>query len=122
MRVRRLESLNIVSVSMGTPEQAEAFRVQMHSPHRFIADPHRALYKHFGLKRATNRQVFNLRVMFRGLLATLRGLFMGKPVGDPMQLQGVFKIETDGRVSWEHRAVDVSDNVSAETIEGLLRP
>jgi peroxiredoxin len=105
--------LPIAFVAMATPDEAEAFRVKARSPHPFLCDPDRALYRAFDLGAGSGKQMFGPRVFARGFGATLRGHWVGKPIGDPWQMPGVFLIERDGTISWEYRSGDASDNVSA---------
>lgn len=109
-------NLNVAFVSMASPEQAEEFRKKMGSPHPFLCDTDRELYKAFGLGRGTGKQMFSPKVFVRGFGATLRGHFVGMPIGDPWQMPGVFKIETNGEVSWEYRSIDASDNPPTDQI------
>ncbi len=113
----RLQSkLNVVFVGMGNVEQTSDFKAKMRSPHRFIADPDRRVYEAFGLGLGTGKQIFNAKVFARGFGATLRGHFVGAPIGDPWQMPGVFLIETTGEVSWEYRSVTIADNVDAPAL------
>lgn len=110
-------NLNIAFVSMANVEETAAFRERLRSPHPFIADPDRRLYAAFGLGRGEGKQIFNLKTFARGFGAMLRGHWVGKPVGDPWQMPGVFVIESDGEVSWEYRSVHAADNVDAKLVE-----
>lgn len=114
--LRMHDSLNAVFVSMGSPEEAQEFKTKMRSPHTFLCDPDRKLYEAFGLGRAETKQVFSPKVFSRGFGATLRGHFVGMPIGDPWQMPGVFLVETDGTTSWEYRSVDASDNPDTELL------
>lgn len=116
-RLRLHDQLNVVFVTMGTPEETEAFRLKERSPHRFVCDPDRELYRAFGLGRGTGRQMFNPKVFARGFGATLRGHWVGLPVGDPWQMPGVFAIDPQGEVVWEYRSVDAADNPDVSQIE-----
>jgi peroxiredoxin len=113
-------NLNVAFVSMASPQQAEEFRLKMGSPHPFICDTRQELYQAFGLGRGSGKQMFNPKVFVRGFGATLRGHFVGLPIGDPWQMPGVFKIETDGKVSWEYRSMDASDNPSNDQVLKVL--
>lgn len=118
--LRVLSQHNVVFVGMGTVEQTREFKERMRSPHLFIADPERKLYQAFGLGKGSGKQMFNPRVFARGFGATLRGHWVGLPIGDPWQMPGVFLIDTRGEVVWEYRSVDASDNPSPETIARAL--
>jgi len=69
-----------------------------------ISDPNRRLYRHLGLQRGRFRQLFGLRVILRGISATLRGHLLGPLKGDGMQMPGAFLLR-DGNVirSYRHR-------------------
>lgn len=109
-QLRVHSALNIAFVAMAGPEETEAFRQKMRSPHRFICDADRELYRDFGLGRGEGKQIYSPKVFARGFGATLRGHMVGLPIGDPWQMPGVFLIEPDGEISWEYRSVDASDN------------
>ena len=55
--LRRLPELNIAFVTLGTPEQAEDFRLNMGSPHVFISDPEKKLHGMFNLERGGLTQI-----------------------------------------------------------------
>lgn len=118
--LRSLKDFNIVFVTLGTVEQTEAFQQKMKSPHRFISDPEKKLHALFDVRRGGMAQVFNPHTVVRSIAAIFRGYMIGMPQQDPMQLPGVFLIETDGTVSWEQRARDAADNPSTNEIQTRL--
>lgn len=115
-QLRRLKDVNIVFVTMGSSEQTEAFRKEMASPHRFICDPERALHQHFDVRRGDIGKVLHPQVFIKGIGAAMSHGMQKKPETDPMQMPGVFVIDTDGEVLWEHRARHAADNPSGEEI------
>jgi len=119
-QLRSLTDYNIVFVTLGSVEQTEAFRKKMKSPHKFISDPDKQLHTIFDLQRGGMAQIFNPHTIVRGISALFRGYLNGIPRQDPMQLPGVFVIETDGSVSWEQRAHDAADNPSPGEIKNRL--
>jgi peroxiredoxin len=59
-----------------------------------IADPERALYQAFGLKRGNLLQLLGPKVVWRALLAGwMRGHGVGRPAADSAQMPGVFRID-----------------------------
>jgi peroxiredoxin len=107
---RQIEQLGVqlALVHMGPPEEAEAqfTRNGLGDIVRFC-DPDRALYKTFGLKRATVRQAFGLKSLVRGVKA---GIFarhgLGRIFGDAMQMPGVFLVHNGEIVeSYLHQTV-----------------
>jgi peroxiredoxin len=113
-------NLNIAFVTMASRDELAEFKKRTRSPHPMIADPDRKLYQAFGLGKGEGKQVFNLRTFARGFGATLRGHWVGTPIGDPWQMPGVFLIEPDGEISWEYRSVDAADNVSLALVQEHL--
>lgn len=112
--------LNLAFVTMGDPASAEAFRRKMRSPHRFVCDPERELYRQFDLRRGRMWQMVNPNVVARGMQATLAGHGMARPIGDPLQLGGTFVVDRGGRVAWEHRNRDAADHPSLGALERAL--
>lgn len=57
----------------------------------FISDPERKIYRSFGLSRGHWRQLFGLKVIWRGLVAAVRGGHgVGALEGDGFQMPGTF--------------------------------
>lgn len=121
-QLRGLTDLNIVFVTLGTPEQTEAFRQKMRSPHRFICDPQKKLHALFNLQRGGMAEFVNLHTIARTIGAMFKGYVNGLPQGDSAQLPGVFVVETDGTVLWEHRSRDIADTPRADEIKRRLKP
>ena len=88
-------------ITMGTPEQAAAFRERLELPFPCFADPERAAYKAFGIPRASLGQLAGPAVWIRGGRALWRH-GGGLPVGDPRQLHAAFVIDTHGGVRFVH--------------------
>ncbi|MEZ5356847.1 MAG: SelL-related redox protein [Bryobacteraceae bacterium] len=85
----------IVIVHMGSPAPILALlsRHGLQDLDR-IEDPDRALYRAFGLRRGSLRQLFGMKVWIRGLRAgLLDGHGIGRPDGDVRQLPGVFLLD-----------------------------
>ncbi|MDZ4773495.1 MAG: hypothetical protein SGI72_10215 [Planctomycetota bacterium] len=99
---------------MGTVEQCEHFFARFDDEARAIADPTAALYGAFGLERATLSRLLAPNVVAAGLLATLKGNFVGIPVGDIMRMPGTFLVKDDiirwkfiGEHAGDHPDLDV---------------
>ncbi|HZH99451.1 MAG TPA: peroxiredoxin-like family protein [Fimbriimonadaceae bacterium] len=119
-QLRRLPECNIAFVTLGTPEQTEEFRKKMNSPHKFISDPEKKLHRLFDLKPGGMAQVINPHVIVRSISAMFSGFMNSLSGVSQLDLPGVFVIDTDGSVSWEHRGRDVADNVSPSEIQKHL--
>ena len=87
--------ISIALVHMASDRQAELiFRLYgMDDAPRF-SDPDRALYKAFGLRRVTLRELASPQLFKRGFEACVRERHaMSVPRGDPLQMPGVFLVE-----------------------------
>ena len=108
---------------MATPEEATAFAKAQGATQPFICDPAKWIYQNFNLDKGGFGQMFNPRTVLRGMRATAAGHRLKKPTADPTQLAGTFVIAQDGEITWEHRAMDASDNATKEQIlKALGRP
>lgn len=85
-------STRIVIVHMGDHEAVDRLLVRYGLTQiDRISDPQQRLYRVFGLKRGTLRQLFGMKVLWRGLRAAfLEKHGIGKPTADSTQMPGVF--------------------------------
>ncbi len=84
--------VQIILVHMGEPEFGSEFfaKYGLHDIPQ-VSDPHRTLYRAFGLKRGDLRMLLGPKVWWRGLHAALFGGHgVGLPVNDPFQMPGIF--------------------------------
>ncbi|MFK7959419.1 MAG: SelL-related redox protein [Phycisphaerales bacterium] len=118
------EGTRAAVVQMGSIEQGRSL-LDAHglTDVAVVSDPDRELYRGFELGRGSLRQLFGPRVWWRGFLATLRGHFVGRLVGDGFQMPGAFLVE-DGRIVRAFRHRDAADRPNlGELCElGPLRP
>jgi AhpC/TSA antioxidant enzyme len=102
-------STRIVLVHMSPADEGRAFFDKMGLPGVVhISDPTQRLYQHFSLSRGTFWQLFGPRVVWRGMMAFVRGAGIGKLAGDGMQMPGAFVLDR-GRISREHRYAHAGD-------------
>ncbi len=98
---------------MGKPDETEAFCAERAPGVNCFSDPDAAAYKLYGLGRGNAQQVFGPAVWLRAAQVTTDGTFdglpIGKPVGDPFQMPGVFVIDTDGRVRMAYYSKHAGD-------------
>ncbi|MBV6341654.1 redoxin domain-containing protein [Candidatus Magnetobacterium casensis] len=99
----------IVLVGMGTPRQAESFRKAHGLTFTIICDPHKHLYKTYGLLKAGITDIVSPKTFISGLRALGKGHLPGVPVGDVMQLSGVFLIGKDSVIRYAHYSMDIAD-------------
>jgi peroxiredoxin len=101
---------------MGTPAECAAFLKKFAIPFPMIADPQQALYCQFHLKRMSPLGVLSPAVAIKGLAAMARGSGIGKPVGDVLQLPGIFIIDSGGRIVFRHQPSGPADHADPDTI------
>ncbi len=120
MRARKVDfekaGARVVLVGMGTPAECSAFLKKFAIPFPMIADPQQALYRQFHLKRMSPLGVLSPAVAIKGLAAMARGSGIGKPVGDVLQLPGVFIIDSGGRIVFSHQPAGPADHADPDTI------
>lgn len=96
----------VVFVHMGTREQGDAFFGSYWPGVTAVSDPTRRLYEALGLQRGGLPQMFGPRAWTCGIRAVSKGHFVGKPVGDPWQMPGVFLLDGtvagDVPILWQH--------------------
>lgn len=111
-------ALEAVVVQMGTPEQGRRLLDQHElNDVAVISDPDRRLYRALDLGRGSLGQLFGPRIWWRGLMATLRGHFIGRLVGDGFQMPGAFVLH-EGHVIRAFRHRDAADRPD---FDGLCR-
>jgi hypothetical protein len=81
-----------------------------HAPaERAIADPERALYSAFGVKRGSLLELLRPAVWKRGFAARDKGVTRGTPQGDVRVMPGLALVE-NGAIIWEHHYDHAGDN------------
>jgi hypothetical protein len=106
----------VVYVYQGTAVDGEAF-FERHSPGAAgIADMPKRLYEAFSIKRATLGQGFGPMVWSCALRAGVKGNGVGKVIGDPWTMPGMFLIEPGGRILWQHQFAHVGDHPDLRSI------
>ncbi len=120
-QLRNEPELPIYFVCQESWQEAAEFRKKMRSPHRFLSDPQREIYRHFDIPKGKPGQLISLRTFLGAFKAMFRGIFQGKPTADPTQLGGTVVLSVDGNVYWRHAARDAADIVTAITLRGILQ-
>lgn len=111
------EGVRIVLVHMGDDASAREFfaKYGLDDVAR-VSDPGRELYRAFDLRRGTLRQLFGLRVWWRGFVAgVLGGHGAGALAGDGFQMPGVFLIRNE-RIERAFRHVSAGDRPEYESM------
>jgi hypothetical protein len=106
----------ILYVYQGTPADGQAFFDKHHPGARAIADLPRTLYNAFDIQRATMGQGFGPMVWSCAIRAVAKGNGVGKPIGDPWMLPGMFLIHPDQSITWSHPFKHVGDHPDLRTI------
>jgi len=104
---------------LGTIEEGREFFDLYWPEARAVADRPKAFYRAMGLRRATMTQMMGMQVWTCGFRAMIKGHFMGKPVGDPFILPGVFLVH-GADVLWCHEFAHQGDNPDWSSIPGKI--
>lgn len=103
----RSHGAELVLVHM-LPNGAEHPYLPGHSAVTRIADPHRELYRAFGLAQGGIRELLGPRVWWHGFLSIVKGCGVGHLAGDGRQMPGAFLFHK-GRILAAQRAKSASD-------------
>jgi hypothetical protein len=109
-----------VLVHQGTVEQGEALLARLWPDASAISDPERLLYAAFGLGRGRLGQLLGPATWLPGLRALSKRHFVGRPVGDPLTMPGVFLVE-GARVLWAHPFGHAGDQPSTTELVSAVQ-
>ena len=112
---------DVVAIGLGRLDMAADFRDEFGIQFRLFVDPEKRSYKLLRMQRSGWTGVVGPAVWKRGAQSLLKGRGIAKPKQDPMQLGGAVVVDTEGDVTFAHRAKDSSDNVSMELLLDALR-
>lgn len=100
---------SIVFVHQGSVKEGEEF-FSKHWPEAVaIADPELKLYRAFRIERGGFMQLFGPETLVRGLRGLAKGHGIGRPVGDPFLMPGLFFIR-DNKIVWNHEFRHAGDH------------
>lgn len=114
--------VHIVLISVNRPEETQRFCLSRNLGDHFtcLSDPARGSYVSYGLSRVSSPHLLTPHVLSRGIQAVLHGHFTTIPKADPLQLPGVFLVDTSGLIRYAHRNKDASDNpTNIEIMEAI---
>jgi hypothetical protein len=102
----------VLFIFQGTPADGQRFFADHAPAARAVADHDRRLYGAFGLGQGSMAQMFSPRVWLCGLRATAKGntIGVGRIIGDPWTMPGVFLLKADGTIPWQHDFVHAGDH------------
>jgi hypothetical protein len=105
----------VLFVYHGTREDGRTFFNQLWPDARAIADEPKKFYTALGLRKATFGEMFGIQVWTCRLRAVAKGNFVGKAVGDPWLMPGVFLVH-GADVLWCHAFRHQGDHPDWSTI------
>ncbi len=105
---------------MGTVEQTAAFRRRQKVPFPMASDPARCVYNAFALKQISPLGFLSPALAVKGLATLGKGHAMGVPQGDIRQLAGVFIIDGQGAIIFQHAARNPADHPDASVLIAFL--
>lgn len=111
----------ILLVGMGTIDQTAAFLRRQAVPFPMACDPQRSLYRIFSLKRTSPLAFLSPVLAAKGLSAISKGHAVGVPQGDIRQLAGVFIIDGQGAIVYQHESRNPADHPDTAVLISFLR-
>jgi len=106
----------VALITMGTPPETDAFCHSHAVPFLCLSDPARKSYRTYGLERTSWFQMITGRTVSRLIAALAEGHGGGRPVGDIMQMPGVFMVDSQGILRYIYRYRDIADNPPNEEL------
>ncbi|MEM7802803.1 MAG: AhpC/TSA family protein [Chloroflexota bacterium] len=100
----------------GDNEQGEAFFRKLWPEARAVSDMPRKFYNAFGIERGGMKEMFGGGVWACGARAAAKGHTIGAPVGDPWVMPGLFLINEDGQIQWQHDFAHAGDHPDWKTL------
>jgi hypothetical protein len=91
---------SVVFFVQGSPEQSEGFFRRRWPGASVVSDPDRVFFTAFRRRRGRFGELLGPAVWASAVRAALKGHGIGKPVGDPRILPGVFLVRGE-RILWE---------------------
>lgn len=118
----RIDALGVemVLIGQGSPAETKQFVARHRWPWRSLSDESRAAFRAFGLLRAKPLEVAGPAVMAAGMAAAIGGHFASRPVGDVMQMPGLFVVDTAGTVRYAHRFRHIADHPGAARLADIV--
>lgn len=108
----------------GTIEEGRRFFRNLWPGVPAVADKPKYFYNAFGLNRGGTREMFGPKVWACGVRAAAKGYFIGKPVGDPWVMPGLFLVQ--GReIRWQYDFAHAGDHPNFSRLPqqlGLAQP
>ena len=94
----------------GSVEDGKAFFDRLWPEARAVSDFPRDFYNAMNIQRGGLKEMFGAQVWACGVRATLKGQRIGAPVGDPWVMPGLFLVEQNGTVLWQHDFAHAGDH------------
>ncbi len=109
---------SILFFYQGDLENGEAFFRKLWPEAKAIADMPRTFYNAFDIQRGGMREMFGPGVWACGVRASSKGHTIGKPVGDPWIMPGLFLVEGTN-ILWHHDFKHAGDHPDFAKISQL---
>ena len=101
-------------------EEGEEFFASRWPEAGAVADPELWLYRAFGIDRGKAKEVIGLPAVGAAFRALLKGNGIGKPVGDPWIMPGVF-LACDLRLVFRQRIRHSGDRTDVRSLAKMAR-
>ncbi|MEM7333479.1 MAG: peroxiredoxin-like family protein [Chloroflexota bacterium] len=110
----------ILFVFQGSAAQGEPFFDGLWPEARAVSDTPKLFYNALGIERGGLKEMFGPQVFACGVRAARKGHAIGMPVGDPWEMPGMFLVEQDGSIRWQHDFSHAGDHPNFKEIPHIL--
>jgi len=117
--INRLNA-QVLIISFGTPELAQAWLEETCAPFTMLLDPERVVYRAYGMGRSWLRS-WNVNTLWLYVRLLLSGRRWRGIQGDSAQLGGDFIVDANGIVRLAYSSRDPTDRPEVTHLLGILR-
>ena len=110
----------ILFVFQGSVSEGKAFFDNLWPEARAVSDTPKYFYDVMGIERGGLKEMFGPEVFACGMRAARKGHMIGKPVGDPWEMPGMFLIDRDGNILWQHDFSHAGDHPNFREIPTVV--
>ena len=110
----------ILFIFQGSVTEGKRFFDGLWPEARAVSDTPKLLYDAMGIERGGLKEMFGPQVFACGFRAARKGHIIGKPVGDPWEMPGMFLMNQAGTILWQHDFSHAGDHPNFKEIPGIV--
>lgn len=117
----RAQGLAMVAIAQGKPRHAERYCGALAPGVECLTDESTQPYSAYGLQRGSIGELASFQVAKATLRALAKGARVGKTIGDPTMMPGMFLIDQQGRIRYAYYSQHAGDHPRIDNILAVAR-